>query len=137
MTTNVVITMTKTELRAFISKEVAEKVADEVAEAVAKAVAPLKKEIKELKNKFAKLEYSLIYRDMVARVTASDERKEIAKKNPVLKQYLSAPRGGVSKLDAVKKQLHAVAHADEPGKRNYKRDSKDIQKRFKRYTKNV
>jgi hypothetical protein len=92
---------------------------------------PLVEEVRKLKNKLAKLEYSLIYRNMVARVTASEDRKKEAKKNPVLRQYLSAPQGRNSKLDVVKRQLHAVAHADKQGNRTYKRDPKDIRKMSK------
>lgn len=63
MTTNVVIQLSLKELDEYIVK------------AVAKAVAPLyekinnlEKEVTELKNKFAELKYSLMYRDMVNNV---------------------------------------------------------------------
>lgn len=92
---------------------------------------PLVEEVRKLKNKLAKLEYSLIYRNMVARVTASEDRKTEAKKNPVLKYYLSPSQGRNSKLNLVKRELHAVAHADKQGDRTYKRDSKDIRKMSK------
>ncbi len=123
---NVTITLSLKELDERIAKAIAP-LKEEV-----RLLKPLKEEVRLLKNKLAKLEYSLVYRDMAARVTSANKHRQTAKdSNPVLRSYLSAPQGRNSKLDVVKRELHAVAHANKKGDRRYKRDERDIRKMSK------
>ena len=94
--------------------------------AVAKAVAPLhekydkldekynklNEKYNKLKKDFAELKYSLMYRDMAARVTTTNNiRKKAMSQHSSLPNYLKRIGGKEnSKVNRVKQSLHPIAH---------------------------
>jgi hypothetical protein len=124
--TNVVIQLTLKQLDERIDK------------AVAKAVAPLHEKIdklnekyNKLKNEFAELKYSLMYRDMAARVTTTDKiRKNASSQHSYLPDYLKrSARQENSKVDKVKQSLHPIAHGGtKTSSKNYHFQDKNIDK---------
>jgi hypothetical protein len=117
--TNVVIQLTLKQLDERIDK------------AVAKAVAPLHEKIDKLKKDFAELKYSLIYRDMAARVTTTNNiRKTAVSQDKSLADYLKrTARQENSKVNRVKQSLHPIAHGGtKKSSKNYHFQDKNIDK---------
>jgi len=110
----------------------------ELDERIAKAVAPLNekinnltKKVAELKNQFAELKFSLMYRDMATRVTTTNNiRTKAMKQQNTLQKYLKrSGRKENSKINEVKKSLHSVAHGDtKASPKNYHFQDKNIDK---------
>ena len=76
------------------------------------ALRPLEERVRKLESELKDLKYSLVYRNMAARVTATQNRVDKAKKDqPKLESYLRrSARQENSKINMMKKRLHPKAH---------------------------